>query len=100
MHCQTKETRVIGYLYGEALCSEGLAVIPKGECYLSIDEVYVHPQHRGGGVGQELVNAVLEEANRHGVRRSVVSSATKQWEKMVGFYGKHGFHMWTIQMVR
>lgn len=95
-----QETRVIGYLYGEAVCSEGLAEIPKGEYYLSIDEVYVHPQHREGRVGHGLVNAVLEEANRQGVRRSVVSSATKQWERMVGFYGKHGFHMWTIQMVR
>ncbi|WP_240041178.1 GNAT family N-acetyltransferase [Paenibacillus ginsengarvi] len=91
---------LIGYIFGVVHVSEGLAVIDQGERYLEIEEVYVHPDHRGGRIGHRLVDELLRSSEHNGVTRSVVYSATKQWQKMVGFYEKFGFQMWFIQMYR
>lgn len=77
-----------------------MAVIPQGKRYIEIDEVYVHPEYRSAGVGHQLVDRLLTEAESEGIRRSVVYSASKQLEKIVGFYRKHGFQMWFVKMFR
>ncbi len=91
---------VVGYIVGSIHQSDGLAVIPKGEEYLEIDEVYVHPDHRREGMGHDLVDALLAEAETCGICRALVYSATKQWEQVVGFYQKHGFKMWFVEMYK
>lgn len=94
------QSAVVGFIFGTILESDGLAVIPEGEKYIEIDEVYVHPEWRSGGIGHELVDRLLQQAESNGVTRSLVYSAAKQWVRMVGFYEKHGFQMWHIQMVK
>lgn len=94
------DSETIGYIYGTVHINEGTAVISQGEKYLEIDEVYVHPDYRDDGIGHELVEQLLDEAERQGIKRSVVYSATKQWQKIVGFYEKHGFQMWFVQMYK
>lgn len=57
-------------------------------------------------VGQQIghhhvmVDKLLEAAEGNGITRSVVYSATKQWQKIIGFYEKHGFKKWFVQMYR
>jgi len=91
---------IVGYITGKIHVSDGLAVIAKGERYLEVDEVYVHPQYRNGNIGHLLVDKLLQTAEDNGVTRSIVYSASKQWQKIVGFYEKHGFTMWFVQMYR
>lgn len=80
--------------------SDGLAVIPAGERYLEVDEVYVHPDHRSSGIGRRMLEALLQDAEGQGVSRALVYSATKDWSRMVDFYGRLGFKMWSVQLFR
>jgi GNAT superfamily N-acetyltransferase len=91
---------IVGYIYGTVHVSNGLAVIQAGDKYLEIDEVYITPEHRSCGIGHQLVERILEEAQSDGVYKSIVYSATKQWLEMVRFYEKHDFQMWFVQMYR
>lgn len=92
--------QIIGFAYGSVHTSEGLAVIPAGEIHLEIDEVYVHPDYRCGGIGGQLVDRLLDEAGSHGLTRFLLMSANKDWQRTVSFYQKHGFKMWYVQMHR
>jgi hypothetical protein len=47
-----------------------------------------------------MVDKLLEAAEGNGITRFVVYSATKQWQKIIGFYEKHWFKMWFVQMYR
>ncbi|MDQ1914341.1 GNAT family N-acetyltransferase [Paenibacillus sp. GD4] len=91
---------VVGYITGTVHESEGLAVIEKGERYLEVDEVYVHPDFRSENIGHLMVDKLLKTAEDNGITHSMVYSASKQWKKIVGFYEKHGFKMWFVQMYR
>jgi ribosomal protein S18 acetylase RimI-like enzyme len=94
------DSNVVGYIIGTVHASEGLAVIGKGERYLEVDEVYVHPDYRSQNIGHAMVDKLLQTAESNGVTRSIVYSASKQWQKIVGFFEKHGFKMWFVQMYR
>lgn len=94
------ESQLVGYITGSVHVSEVLAVIEPGELYLEIDEVYVHPDCRSNQIGHLLVDKLLDTAEANGIHRSVVYSASKQWQRMVGFYERHGFKMWFVQMYR
>lgn len=52
-----------------------------------IQSVYVLPDHRGHGLGSELVTAAVAEATRHGVLRVTVHSTTRA----VPVYQRLGF---------
>lgn len=93
-------SEVVGYITGSVHESDGLAVIEKGERYLEVDEVYVHPEYRSENIGYLMVDKLLQTAEGNGITRSIVYSASKQWQKIVGFYEKHGFKMWFVQMYR
>ncbi|MDQ0888761.1 ribosomal protein S18 acetylase RimI-like enzyme [Paenibacillus sp. V4I9] len=93
-------SEVVGYITGSIHDSDGLAVIEKGESYLEVDEVYVHPEYRNENIGHMMVDELLQTAELNGITRSVIYSASKQWQKIIGFYEKHGFKMWFVQMYR
>lgn len=93
-------SNIVGYINGTVHESDGLAVIEKGERYLEVDEVYVHPDYRSDNIGHAMVDKLLQTAESNGVTRSIVYSASKQWQKIVGFYEKHGFKMWFVQLYR
>ncbi|WP_164545580.1 GNAT family N-acetyltransferase [Paenibacillus albus] len=94
------DSEIVGYITGTVHESDGLAVIEKGEQYLEIDEVYVLPEYRSMKLGHLLVDTILQTSEENGITRSVVYSASKQWQQIVGFYEKHGFKMWFVQMYR
>lgn len=92
--------RIIGFVSGTIHSSDGLAVIPKEEKYIEIDDIYVHSEHRVKGVGQKLIDEILAEAQSQGIERSLLYSASKNWEQVVNFYKKNDFKMWFVQMYR
>lgn len=91
---------IIGFVAASIQTSEGLAVIPAGERYLQIDELYVLPEQRDGGVGGRLVQRVLTEAATQGITRGRVYSAAKEWQRIVTFYQSQGFKMWYVELYR
>ncbi|MRN52604.1 GNAT family N-acetyltransferase [Paenibacillus monticola] len=48
------------------------------------DEVYVHPDHRSDNSGHLMVDKLLQTAERKSINRSIVYSASKQWQKIIG----------------
>lgn len=89
---------ISGFIYGSERVSEGLAVIPEGERYLEIDELYVRPQSRNTGVGGALLETLLRAARDRGIERFKVYSAAKEFDRILAFYRRHGFRPWYVEM--
>ncbi|MEK4009344.1 GNAT family N-acetyltransferase [Paenibacillus sp. FSL H3-0333] len=94
-----KHGRVIGYTHG-AIQTSQYSVFPINALFLEIYEVYVHPEYRADGAGHHLVDKIISEAELHGVAHALVGSSNLDWKRSVGFYERHGFKMWYVQMYR
>jgi GNAT superfamily N-acetyltransferase len=92
--------RIIGFACGTVQTSDGLAIIPAGERYLRLDELYVVPDRRDRGVGGRLVDRVLADAAERGITRGRVLSAARDWRRIIDFYQDHGFRMWYVELYR
>ncbi len=91
---------VVGFAYGSAHTSDGLAVIPAGERYFEVDELYVAPRFRGRGIGGALLDDLLRTSQEAGMHRSLVYSATKDLDSILRFYRQHGFRSWHVRLYR
>jgi RimJ/RimL family protein N-acetyltransferase/GNAT superfamily N-acetyltransferase len=93
-------SRLVGFVGGEVRASEGMTVIPAGQPYLEVEDLYVQAGHRSRGLGGRLLDRTLREAAERGVERALVYSSNRAWERTVAFYRRHGFEMWFVRMVR
>lgn len=94
------ENKIAGLVYGSVHQSEGLAVIPKDEQYLEIDDVYVKPEYRDKAIGQSLVNKIMGVAKENGIERFLVYSAAKDMNRIKRFYENVGFNSWYLQLFK
>ena len=91
---------IIAYAAGVVKLGKGAVFQPEGERYLNVDEVFVHADHRGRGVGTQLMQALLDKAESDGVVRSMVGSNNVDWLSTFQFYERHGYRMLSIQMYK
>ena len=91
------DDEVAGYIIGAVRTSQ-YPIFPMDTHYLEIQELYVHPNERSSGIGQRLVEKLLEEARSKGVTHSMVGSSNLDWRSIADFYEKQGFKMWYVQM--
>lgn len=89
---------VVGFIRGSEHVSDGLAVIPEGESYLEIDDVYIKPSFRNDGIGSKLVSRLKVVAKENGIQRFLIYSSTKDLDRVVKFYRNMGFESWCVQM--
>lgn len=89
---------IIGFISGAVATSDGSAVIPEGEKYLEIENLYVAVGFRKQGVGGRLVDEVLIKARQNGVAYALLYSAVKDVSTILRFYERHGFQSWYVQM--
>lgn len=75
-------------------------MIPAGERYLEVDDLYVHPSMRGREIGGKLLEDLMQVAREHGLRKALVYSAIKDIRRIMNFYEAHGFRSWFVQMFR
>lgn len=92
--------RIVGFAAGAVQVSDGLAVIPSGERYIEVVDLYVDPSVRSRQIGGKLVEDLLEVAKERGLRAALVYSATKDIRRVLRFYEDHGFESWYIQMYK
>lgn len=92
--------QVVGFISGSVGVSDGMAVIPEGESYLEVDNLYVAPEFRGRGIGSRLITQLLTQAEQRGVAHATLYSATKDIHSALRFYERHGFRGWYVQMFR
>ena len=90
----------VGFISGSVHTSDGTAVIPAGESYLEIDDLYVSMEFRQRGIGGSLVDRLLAEARRQGVAYASLYSAIMDVRSVLGFYEQHGFQSWYVRMFR
>ena len=93
-------SQVIGFISGSASISDGMAVIPEGESYLEIDNLYIAPEFRRQGVGSRLITQLLAQAKERGVAYAVLYSAAKDIHSILRFYERQSFQSWSVQMFR
>ena len=94
------QNNIIAYVAGVVKLGKGAIYEPEGERYLNVDEVFVHADRRGRGVGMQLMRALLEKAEAGGVVRSMVGSNNVDWLSTFQFYERHGYRMLSIHMYK
>jgi GNAT superfamily N-acetyltransferase len=92
--------QLVGYIHASTHYEQRVEVIPKGEPYLEIEDIYVHPASRSQDIGGKLLEQVFEIAQQEGIQRFVVGTKSKETDKILGFYRSHGFTPWRIQFFK
>jgi len=94
--------QVVGFVCARAKNNDGAvsAVVEKGGRYLEVEDVYVLPANRSGGIGAQLVEAVARWARQEGVRYLLAYSSTREVDRVLNFYRSSGFKSWSVQMFR
>jgi ribosomal protein S18 acetylase RimI-like enzyme len=91
---------IVGYIQGVVRLRKWVAVLPDGEPYVEIENVYVHPDFRHRDIGGQLMERLMAVAAQQGIQRFVVSSTSKEMDKILHFYRRHGFTPWYVQRER
>ena len=90
------EELIVAYLSGNRMVSENMCIFPPNSQYFAVDELYVVPELRGKQVGSRLYRDVEAELEREGIRHILLSSASVAHQKIIDFYQKNGFDLWTM----
>ena len=94
------DDEAVGFISGSVHVSKGTAVIREGERYLEIDNLYISPEFRRQGIGGDLITQIIARAKARGVAYASLYSAAKDVHGILGFYERHGFQSWYVQMFR
>jgi ribosomal protein S18 acetylase RimI-like enzyme len=92
--------KVIGFISGSIRSSEGTVIIPAGENYLEIDNLYISPEFRRQGVGSGLITQLIAQAKQQGIAYALLYSAAKDIHGILRFYERHDFQSWYVEMFR
>lgn len=95
-----KNSQIIGYVNGSVLVNEKVEVLPKEETYLEIENIYVRPEFRNHHVGGALIEQLLATAEQNGIKRFVVSTVTKDMDRILRFYRRYGFEPWFVELFK
>ena len=77
---------VVGYAFGHFYTQEKrTSSIPSGSRCFDVDELYVLPEYRSGGVGRALFCRLREEVGREADFITLVTS-TKDYKRILKFY--------------
>lgn len=92
--------QIAGFVSTSLRVSEDTGFFPDGQEFVNVDDLYVRPQHRSGGIGARLVQEIVRIASCDGIDRFALSSNTKDFERVVKFYRSCGFQTWNATMFR
>ena len=90
---------IIGYLFGNLQKSKKQqAAIPDGASYFEVEELYVKPSHRSGGVGSALFR-YMEAQVRPEAEYLMLGTATKNFRAILHFYiDELGMEFWSAAL--
>ena len=92
--------QIVGYVNGSVLVNDKVEVLPKQETYLEIENIYVRPEFRNQHVGGDLLEQLLAIAEQNGIKRFVVSTITKDMDRILRFYRRYGFKPWSVELFK
>jgi ribosomal protein S18 acetylase RimI-like enzyme len=91
---------IVGYIHAAVRRRKWVAVIPEEEPYVEIENVYVHPDFRHRNIGGQLMERLMTVAAQQGIQRFIVSTTSKEMDKILHFYRRHGFTPWFVQLFK
>lgn len=96
-----EEGLLVGYCFGVIEnAEEDSTVMKKGTPYFELEELYVVPSRRSQGLGRALF-ACAEEALRGETRHILLSTATKDWRRILHFYIEElGMDFWSARLFK
>jgi ribosomal protein S18 acetylase RimI-like enzyme len=92
--------QLVGYIHGTVHHTTRVEVIPAQEPYIEIENIYVLPDYRSRAIGSALLGRLVAVAQAAGIARFTVGTRSKATDRILRFYGRHGFTPWSIQFVR
>jgi ribosomal protein S18 acetylase RimI-like enzyme len=92
--------QIIGYVNGSVRVNDRVEVLPKLETYLEIENIYVRPEFRDQHVGGDLLEQLLAIAEQNGIKRFVVSTVTRDMDRIMKFYRRYGFRPWSVELFK
>lgn len=93
-----KEGSIIGYVNGSVRQGDKSAIIPAGDPYLEVENIYVRLEFRDKEIGGTLLKHLLEIAKQNKIRRFFVSRVTKDMDRILDFYQSHSFKPWYVEL--
>lgn len=92
---------IIGYLFGKVCESKQMkSIMPEGTPFFEVEELYVIPEKRSQGVGEELFR-FAEDAVKAEAEYMVLSTATKNWKAIFHFYiDELNMNFWSARLFK
>jgi ribosomal protein S18 acetylase RimI-like enzyme len=94
------EGQIVAYVNGSVRVNEKLEILPKQETYLEVENIYVRPEFRNRQVGGDLLEQLLAIAEKNGIKRFIVSTITKDTDRILRFYRRYGFKPWSVDLFK
>ncbi|WP_010296870.1 GNAT family N-acetyltransferase [Clostridium senegalense] len=94
------KNEILGFAYGTIHKGKNIAVIDDDEPYIEIEDIYIAAKNRGKGIGNALLDKLIEVAKENGVERSLLYSSSKDMDNIIKFYKKQYFKTWYVTMFR
>jgi len=92
--------RIVGFVCARIVENPSCAAMPTARHVLQIEELFVRPEARQRGIGSALMRAAVRRGRERGVTSCHVFTATRDTDRVLRFYRRHGFQPWGIQMYR
>lgn len=96
-----EDNTVIGYVLGKGYQSENMkSIMEEGSPCFEIDELYVMPEYRSGGVGKKLLDRVCELVKEE-YAYITLTTATKNASAILRFYIEEmGMNFWSARLYK
>lgn len=97
-----KENQIIGYCHGEIEIEEkNRSFAAKGDKYFDLEEVYVLPEYRKLGIGQELFNFIENFAKENNCKTIRLNAVSKDYKKLLSLYiDKLNMTFWSAFLIK
>jgi len=92
--------QLVGYIHASVHHDNPVEVIPAQELYVEIEDIYVKPDYRDRDIGGALLEQVFAAARQQGIQRFTVATLSKDTDRILKFYRRHGFTPWRIQFFK
>jgi GNAT superfamily N-acetyltransferase len=92
--------QLVGYIHASVQRNNPVELITAHEPYVAIEDIYVQPGFRDRDIGGALLERIFAVAQQEGIDRFIVGTLSKETDKILKFYRRHGFTPWRIQFFK